>query len=29
VVDSRKFQETDRQVLRTFRQLIVAAQNLS
>jgi len=29
VVDSPKFRETDRRVLRTLRQLIVAAQNLS
>jgi hypothetical protein len=29
VVDSPKFQEIDHQVLRTFRYLMIAAQNLS
>jgi len=28
VVDSRKFQKTDRQVLRAFRYLLIAAQGL-
>ena len=28
IVDSRKFQETDRQVMKTFRYLLIAAQGL-